>query len=109
MLEGLERAKAAPQIPLDHLSGSIGRVLRLVNRFLRREGASLRLRGERGERNQAIGRSHGGRATKIHVLTDKDCRPIAFLLTGGQVADCVAADLVHRDMGCDTNAVRQKI
>jgi len=47
------------------------------------------------------------------------CRPIAFLLTGGQVADCTAAntlldqlrtaDLVHGDKGYDTNAVRQKI
>ncbi len=48
------------------------------------------------------------------------CRPVAFLLTGGQVADCTAADklarrhhaepgLVHADKGYDTNAVRQKI
>ncbi len=46
--------------------------------------------GKRGERNQAIGRSRGGRTTKIHALTDGLCRPIAFLLTGGQVADCTA-------------------
>jgi hypothetical protein len=73
---------------------------------------------EGGEQNQAIGRSRGGRTTKIHVLTDKDCRPFAFLLTGRQVADCVAADalldqmsttdLVHGDKGYD-NAVRRKI
>lgn len=44
--------------------------------------------GKGGERNQAIGRSRGGRTTKIHALTDRDCRAIAFLLTGGQVADC---------------------
>ena len=52
-------------------------------------------------------------------MTDRDCRPIAFLLTGGQVADCTAADilldqvsgadLVHGDKGYDTNAVRRKI
>lgn len=75
--------------------------------------------GKGGERSQAIGRSRGGRTTKIHALTDKHCRPIAFLLTGGQVADCVAAealldqmsaaDLVHADKGYDTNAVRRKI
>ena len=92
---------------------------RAVDRFLGRKGASLRLRRKRGERNQAIGRSRGGRTTKIHALTDRDCRPIAFLLTGGQVADCVAADalldhiattdLVHGDKGYDSNAVRQKI
>ena len=92
---------------------------RSADRFLGRESASLRLGRKRGERNQAIGRSRGGRTTKIHALTDKHCRPIAFLLTGGQVADCVAADalldqmsaadLVHGDKGYDTNAVRRKI
>ena len=45
----------------------------------------------KGERQQAIGRSRGGRSTKIHALTDDLCRPIAFMLTGGQVADCKAA------------------
>ena len=89
------------------------------DRFLRREGASLRFGWKRGERSQAIGRSRGGRTTKIHALTDRHCRPVAFLLTGGQVADCVAADalldqvasaeIIHGDKGYDTNAVRQKI
>jgi transposase len=69
--------------------------------------------------SQAIGRSRGGRTTKIHALTDRFCRPIAFLLTGGQVADCTAADtlldqlsaaeILHGDKGYDTNAVRRKI
>jgi transposase len=81
--------------------------------------ASLGVWRKGGERSQAIGRSRGGRTTKIHALTDKYCRPIAFLLTGSQVADCVAADtlldqmsaidLVHGDKGHDTNAVRRKI
>jgi len=92
---------------------------RTADRFLRGESASLRFGRERGERNQAIGRSRGGRTTKIHALTDTECRPIAFLLTGGHVADCVAADalldqtsttdLVHGDKGYDTDAVRRKI
>jgi transposase len=61
----------------------------------------------------------GGRTTKIHALTDAFCRPIAFLLTGGQVADCTAADtlldampktgILHGDKGYDSNAVRAKI
>jgi transposase len=52
-------------------------------------------------------------------LSDAQCRPVAFVLTGGQVADCTAADLlldaitqtelVHGDKGYDSNAVRQKI
>ena len=55
----------------------------------------------------------------LHALTDRFCRPIAFLLTGGQVADCTAADILldqmpatlvlHGDKGYDTNAVREKI
>ena len=74
--------------------------------------------GAKGERAQAIGRSRGGRTTKIHALTDAACRPIAFLLTGGQVADCTAAALLlekmpeasilHGDKGYDSNAVRRQ-
>ena len=39
----------------------------------------------------AIGRSRGGRTNKIHALTYEHCRPLAFLITGGSVADCTAA------------------
>jgi transposase len=74
--------------------------------------------GKGGERSQEVRRSRG-RTPKIHALADRDCRLIAFLLTGGQLLDCIAADtlldeidtadLVHGDKGYDTNAVRQKI
>jgi len=50
---------------------------------------------------------------------DLDCRPIAFLLTGDQVADCTAAealldlmppvDLVPGDKGYDSDALRRQI
>jgi transposase len=89
------------------------------DRLFRRESPPLRGGWKRGERTQAIGRSRGGRTTKIHALTDASCRPIAFLLTGGQVADCTAADtllevlpqtdILHGDKGYDSNAVRRKI
>src|SRR5215472_12350450 len=52
----------------------------------------------RRELSQAIGRSRGGRTTKVHALTDRFCRPLAFLLTGGQVADCTAADALLDQM-----------
>ncbi|WP_306891567.1 IS5 family transposase [Ancylobacter amanitiformis] len=75
--------------------------------------------GKGGKRNQAIGRSRGGRTTKIHALTDRKCRPIAFLLTGGQVADCTAgsvllkqmpaARILHGDKGYDSNAIRRQV
>ncbi|MGH6629088.1 MAG: IS5 family transposase, partial [Burkholderiales bacterium] len=75
--------------------------------------------GKGGNFTQEIGRSRGGRTTKIHALTDRFCRPIAFLLTGGQVADCIAAvtlldqmpktAILHGDKGYDSDAVRRKI
>jgi transposase len=47
------------------------------------------------------------------------CRPIAFLLTAGQVADCIAADvlleqmpatrILHGDKSYDSHVVRRKI
>jgi UDP-glucuronate decarboxylase len=82
------------------------------------QGAPLRLRREKGEQNQAIGRSRGGRTTKIHALTDSACRPIAFMLTGGQVADCTRrlllqqmpqASMLHGDKGYDSNAIRRQV
>jgi len=48
-------------------------------------------RQKKGAQNQAIGRSRGGRTTKIHALVDEEGRPHAFLLTGGQVADIKGA------------------
>ena len=54
-----------------------------------------------GKGRSAITRSagrRGGRTTEIHALTDTACRPVAFLLTGGQVADCIAADLLLDQM-----------
>ena len=57
--------------------------------------------GKRGEQNQAIGHSRGGRTTKIHALTEGLCRPVAFLLTGGLVADCKAGtELLDRLPEC---------
>src|SRR6202035_611612 len=44
-------------------------------------------RRKRGEWAQAVGRSRGGRTSKIHFLADDRGRPIAFALTPGNVAD----------------------
>jgi transposase len=74
---------------------------------------------KRGQQCQAIGVSRGGRTTKLHTLTDEQGRPRAFLLTGGNVADCRAAEallpqvppdtLVIADRGYDTNTLREGI
>ncbi|MHC8510058.1 MAG: IS5 family transposase [Rhodospirillales bacterium] len=45
----------------------------------------------------AIGRSRGGRTIKIHAMTDDRGRPVAFILTAGQVHDLTgAAALLER-------------
>ena len=45
---------------------------------------------------QAIGRSRGGRTTKIHAIADGQGRPRAFLLSPGNVVDItVAPDLLR--------------
>jgi transposase len=52
---------------------------------------------KRGEHKQAVGRSRGGRNTKIHALADAKGRLIAILLTGGEAHDCpVAERLIDR-------------
>lgn len=89
------------------------------DRQFRHQGTPLGRRRERGAQTQAIGRSRGGRTTKIHALTDRHCRPIAFLLTGGNVADCTAghdllkqlsdARILHADKGYDSNAIRRQV
>ena len=52
-------------------------------------------------------------------MSDAQCRPVAFLLTGGQVADCTAADalldllpqstILLGDKGYDSDAIRRKV
>lgn len=46
-----------------------------------------RRRAQKGQENQALGRSRGGFSTKIHLKTDFDGHPIAFDLTGGEKGD----------------------
>ena len=44
--------------------------------------------GARGGGTEDLGRSRGGLTTKIHALVDALGRPLCFLLTPGQAADC---------------------
>jgi transposase len=60
------------------------------------QGAPLGLGWKRGEQNQAIGRSRGGRNTKIHAITDAKGRFLSLLLTGGQAHDCPPATRLIR-------------
>ena len=61
-------------------------------------GAPRRERRKRGEQGQAIGRSRGGRTTKIHALIDQAGRPLAFRLTGGNIADITVAAPLLREV-----------
>jgi len=50
----------------------------------------------KGEQKQAVGRSRGGRNTKIHALADAKGRLLAILLTGGEAHDCPIAERLIR-------------
>ena len=59
------------------------------------QGAPFGSRRKRGADLQAIGRSRGGRTTKIHAVVDGSGRPLALQLTPGQRGDApVAAALL---------------
>src|SRR4029078_2529709 len=66
------------------------------DRLHARQGSPLGGRGERGEQKQAVGRSRGGRNTKIHALADAKARLLAILLTGGETHDCPVAERLIR-------------
>jgi transposase len=58
-----------------------------VHRQHGREGPPLRGWRKRGAQEQAIGKSRGGRTTKINAVVDGEGRLIAFELTGGNRHD----------------------
>ena len=67
------------------------------DRFHACESASFGSGRKRGEQKQAVGRSRGGRNTKIHALADAKGRLIAILLTAGEAHDYpVAKRLIRR-------------
>jgi len=69
---------------------------RANDRFDAHQGAPLGRRRKRGAQRQAIGRSRGGRNTKIHALTDAKGRLLSVLLTGGEAHDCTVAERLIR-------------
>ena len=87
-----------------------------VHRFNLHQGSSLRRRRKRGALAHGIGRTKGGRNTKLHAVCDAKGRPLVLLLTPGNVHDCKvaqrcieamppAAELVA-DKGYDSKALR---
>jgi transposase len=60
------------------------------------QGTPLGIGRKKGEHKQAIGRSRGGRNTKIHAVADAKGRLLSILLTGGQAHDCPPAQRLIR-------------
>lgn len=58
-----------------------------MHRQCHRQSPPLRGRRKRRPEQQAIGKSRGGRTTKVHAVVDADGRVIAFELTGGNRHD----------------------
>jgi transposase len=83
------------------------------------QGPSLCRRRKKGETTEAIGRSRGGRTSKVHALADACGRPVAFILTPGNTADNVVAPALLAlvkpsrrllgDKAYDTDAIRQAL
>jgi transposase len=66
------------------------------DRFDPHQGAPLGVGRKRGEQKQAIGRSRGGRNTKIHAIADAKGRLLSILLSGGEAHDCPPAPRLIR-------------
>lgn len=66
------------------------------DRLHARQGAPLGLWRKRGEQKQAVGRSRGGRNTKIHAIADAKGRLLSVLLTGGEAHDCPVSERLIR-------------
>ena len=66
------------------------------DRYHAHQGAPLGLGRKRGEQKQAIGRSRGGRNTKIHAIADAKGRLLSILLSGGEAHDCPPAPRLIR-------------
>jgi transposase len=89
------------------------------DRQFRREGSPRLGRRQRGAAAQAIGRSRGGRTTKIHAICDRIGRLLVFALSPGNVADITVAPnllaaaptsaIFLADQGYDARAFRQSL
>ena len=92
-LQPLQSLVPAPHLAA-HLREDGGRrpgSRRTVHRQQPRQSAPLSEWLKKGEFEEAIGRSRGGRTSKIHALADDRGRPVAFALTPGNVADIIMA------------------
>ncbi len=78
------------------------------DRQLEHQGPPLRRRRKRGAYGEAIGRSRGGRTTKIHALTDEKGRPRILLLSPGNTHDVMAAPALVEAAGSCLRLIADK-
>ena len=88
---GQSMATVAVGIQVYALTGSTGRFGTMAVDSTHIKAHRSGGRRKRGAFGNAIGRSRGGRTTKIHALTEARGRPIALTLTAGNVHDLVGA------------------
>src|ERR1043166_1967122 len=63
---------------------------------------------QKGAFRHAIGRSRGGRTTKIHALTDEQGRPRAFQLTPGNAHDLDGARTLLSIVPCPLRLIADR-
>src|ERR1700692_3589557 len=92
-LQPLQQVVEAPYLAAALREDGCGRAsaCRALHRYQSRQSAPLGRWLKKGEYAEAIGRSRGGRTSKIHALADDRGRPVAFALTPGNVADITMA------------------
>ena len=56
-----------------------------------RAGRSWYKKASKSQTSSSIGKTRGGLNTKIHAIVGTDLRPVAFLLSAGNVDDCTEA------------------
>lgn len=91
-----------------HAGGSGWPARRTPDRQYAYESAPLGEGRKRGALVQAIGINRGGRNSKLHALSSGEGRPLRLPLTGGDVADCRAADVLIGDLAPRTIVLADK-
>jgi transposase len=88
VLTALEKAASEAEKTRSKGAASKNKTDRTPKRIPGRE-ERRRIRRRRKLRLEAalLGRSRGGQSSKVHLATDRKCRPLAFVLTAGQAAD----------------------
>jgi transposase len=89
-------------------SGQRRRGRPIVHRFQLHQGPSLRRRRKGGGLAHGIGRTKGGRNTKLHAVCDERGRPLVLVLTPGNTHDCKVAQLCIEALAPSVELVADK-